>query len=149
MNRLRPAVYLMGVLALAPDLAAAQPAGRQLVPALDGATIAARCETELKAYRGMLAAMEATKGPDGVLAEFNRLTLGTGDFVRPVALMSNVSPDKATRDAAKACLQMITPFVTEIYQSRALFERVNALKPRDAIDAQYRADLVESFEDSG
>jgi thimet oligopeptidase len=151
MKRLKPAVFLTGVLALALalDPATAQPAGRQLVPLLDAATITARCEAELKSYRAMLAAMEARKGPDGVLAEFNRLTLTAGDFIRPVSLMSSVSPDKATRDAAKTCLQTVTPFFTEIYQSRALFERVDALKPRDAIDAQYRADLIESFEDSG
>ena len=108
MKRLKSAAFLMGALALAYDPAAAQPAGRQLVPALDAATIAARCETELKSYRGMLAAMEAQKGPDGVLAEFNRLMLAAGDFVRPVSLMSSVSPDKATRDAAKSCLQKVS-----------------------------------------
>ncbi|HET9024365.1 MAG TPA: M3 family metallopeptidase [Burkholderiaceae bacterium] len=147
MDRLKPAALLVGVFAL--DLAAAQPAGRQVVPLLDAATITVRCEPELKSYRALVRAMEARQGPDGVLEEFNRLTLATGDFMRPVALMSNVSPDKATRDAAKACLQTLTPFYTEIYQSRALFERVDALKPRNAVDAQYRADLIESFEDSG
>jgi thimet oligopeptidase len=147
MNVLKPAALLGGVLAM--NLAVAQPAGRQLVPLLDAATIAARCEPELKNFRAMLAAMEAKQGPDGVLAEFNRIALATGDFVRPVALMSNLSPDKATRDAAKACLQTTTPFFTEIYQSRALFQRVEALKPVDAVDAQYRSDLIEAFEDSG
>lgn len=134
---------------LALGSAAAQPAGRQTVPLLDAAAISARCEPELKTFRAMVDAMEAKQRPEGVLAEFNRLALATGDFLRPVSLLSNVSPDKATRDAAKACLQAATPFFTEVYQSRALFARVNALAPRDAIDAQYRADLVESFEDSG
>ena len=42
----------------------------------------------------MVSAMEAKKGPDGVLEEFNRLTLATGDFMRPVALMSNCRPTR-------------------------------------------------------
>jgi thimet oligopeptidase len=146
---LKPAALLLGVLVLVFDPALAQPAGRQQVPLLDAATIAARCDAELKSWRGQLAAMEAKKGPDGVLEDFNRLTLVTGDFSRPVSLMSSLSPDKATRDAAKECLQALTPFFSEVYQSRRLFERVDALKPADAIDAQYRADLIEAFEDSG
>jgi thimet oligopeptidase len=147
MTTMKLGIFLAGALAFA--AAAAQPAGRQLVPRLDAAAIAARCEPELKSFRALQASMEAKRGPDGILEEFNRLALAVGDFARPVSLMSNLAPDKATRDAAKACLQTLTPFFTEIYQSRAVFERVNALRPRDPIDAQYRADLIEAFEDSG
>jgi thimet oligopeptidase len=134
---------------LAAGVAAAQPAGRQLVPVLDAAAIAARCGPALEGYRALLAAMEAKAGPDGVLDDFNRLNLALADFVRPVSLMSSVAPDGATRDAAKACLRTMTVVTSEVYQSRALFERVRALKPRDAIDRQYREDLLEAFDDSG
>lgn len=147
---MKPLVFVLlwsGV--VASDPAAAQPAGRRTVPLLDAAAIASRCGPELKNVRATVAVMEAKQVPDGVLGEFNRLALAVGDFLRPVSLMSNLSPDKPTRDAAKACLQTFTPFFTEVYQSRALFRRVEALKPRDAVDAQYRADLLESFEDSG
>ena len=149
MKPIQPALLLTGLLAFDLATASAPPGDRQLVPPLNAAVINARCEPELKSWRAELAAMEARKGSDGVLEEFNRLTLAVGDFTRPVSLMSSLSPDKATRDAAKACLQTVTPFFTEIYQSRALFARVDGLKPRDAIDRQYRADLIEAFEDSG
>ena len=146
MKRIAILSLLVGLVTSAPVVAQS---GRQLIPLFDAATINARCEPELKSYRAMLAAMEAKQGPDGVLLDFDRLSRTTNAFTRPVALMSNVSPDKATRDAAKACLQTLTPFATEIFQSRALFERVNALKPADAVDRQYREDLIEAFEDSG
>jgi thimet oligopeptidase len=142
------ALGLLGACFVGSALAAA-PAGRETVPVLDAATIAARCPQEIARWRSMQAAMEAKKGPDGILAEFNDLTIAVGDFLRPVSLMSNLSPDKATREAAQACLQLASPFTTQLYQSRALFQRVDGLKPRDAIDAQYRAQLLESFEDSG
>jgi thimet oligopeptidase len=146
MKRLLTAGLLMCT--LAPALAIAQE-GRQLIPVLDAAAISARCEPELAKYRAMLATMAAKKAPQGVLAEFDALSRTTSAFTRPVALMSNVAPDKATRDAAKACLQTLTPFGTEIYQSRALYERVHAVQPADDIDRRYREDLIEAFEDSG
>ena len=144
----RPLIACLLACSIAPAFAA-EPAGRQLVPILDAAAISSRCEPELAKYRETLNAMAAKKGPQNVLTDFDALSRATNAFIRPVALMSNLAPDKATRDAAKNCLQTLTPFGTEIFQSRALFDRVHALKPVDAIDRQYREDLIEAFEDSG
>lgn len=140
------------VLTQAPAKAAAQVAAgptRSLIPLLDAAAITGRCDTELAQARAMIKAMEKDRRPERLLADFNRLQQRAGAFGNPVYLLANVSPDKATRDAAQQCIEKLTPLSTELYQSVPLFKRVQALQPRDAIDRRYRQDLLESFEDSG
>ena len=120
---------------------------RPLVPVFDAATISARCDRELANVRGTLKAMESRKGAGKVFAELNALSIAFTDFAYPVYLLQNVSPDKATRDAAQACLEKVLPFETEIYQSEALYKRVKAVKPADLTDQVYQQDLIEKFED--
>jgi thimet oligopeptidase len=129
--------------------AAALAAERPLIPLLDAAAIAARCDGELARARAALKSMEARKGSAGVLNELNRLSVGFADFAYPVYLLQNVSPDQATRDAAQACLEKLLPFETEITQSEPLYRRVRALQPADSTDKAYRQDLLEKFEDGG
>ena len=128
---------------------AAMAAERPLVPVLDAAAINARCDAELAKARAGLKAIESRKGAGTVFAEINRLSIGYADFAYPVYLLQNVSPDKATRDAAQACLEKLLPFETEIYQSEALFRRVKAVKPADLTDKVYQQDLIEKLEDGG
>jgi thimet oligopeptidase len=138
-----------GLALAAANAASAAPAEPPLVPLLDAATINARCEPELAKARAQLNAMEARKGPAGVFAELNRLSIDFADFANPVYLLQNVAPDKATRDAAQACLEKLVPFETELYQSVPLFIRVKAVESADPIDRVYRQELIEKFEDSG
>ena len=141
---------LRAILAAAALLAGAATAvERPRVPVLDAATISARCDPELAKARAGLKAIEARKGAGGVFAEVNRLSVRYADFANPVYLLQNVAPDKATRDAAQACLEKLLPFETEIYQSEALFKRVKAVKPADLTDTVYRQDLLEKLEDGG
>ncbi len=109
---------------------AAQPA-RPLLPVFDAATITARCDGELAAVRQQQKAMEARKGAGTIFAELNALSIRFAEFAYPVYLLQNVAPDKATRDAAQACLEKVLPFETELYQSAALYKRVKAVKPKD------------------
>ncbi|MBA2546874.1 MAG: Zn-dependent oligopeptidase, partial [Burkholderiaceae bacterium] len=115
---------------------------------LDAATIAARCDTELGNLRATKKAIESKKGA-GVFAEWNRLSIQFADFAYPVYLLQNVSPEKATRDAAQACLEKLLPFETEMAQSELLYRRVRAAVPADAIDKVFKQDLIEKFEDGG
>jgi len=140
---------LAAALALAGALDAAAEPARPLVPVLDAATIDARCDGELAKLRAQKAAMERTRGAGRILAEWNRLSIAFGDFVNPVYLLANVHPDRGTRDAAQRCVEKLVPFETELFQSEALHARVKALAPRDAVDAIYRGELLDSFEDSG
>jgi len=129
-------------------LQAAQPA-RPLIPVYTAAEISTRCDAELAAARKMLKAMEGRKGAGNVLAELNTLSIQAADFANPVYLLQNVAVDKATRDAAQACLEKLLPFETEVYQSAALYERAKAVKAKDSIDTVYLQDLFEKFEDGG
>jgi len=141
------AAILLAVLA-APAISGAADAGRPQIPALKAADITARCDGVLAQVREQLHTLEKQK--DGnVLGEIDALGMRYGDFAYPVYLLQNVSPDKATRDAAQACLEKLLPFETEIYQSVPLYERVRALQPRDAIDAGLQRDLINQFEDAG
>jgi thimet oligopeptidase len=139
--------WVLGAVACgAGSLAAAE---RPSIPLFDAPTIAARCDPELAKVRATLKAMESRRGPAGVFAELNRLSLAFIDFAYPVYLLQNVAPDAATRDAAQACLEKLLPFETEVYQSEPLYRRVKAATPRDAVDRVYREDLLEKFEDNG
>jgi len=127
----------------------AAPTGRPLIPVLDAATIAARCEGELDAVRRQQKAMEARKEAGNIFSELNAVSIRFADFAYPVYLLQSVAPDKATRDAAQACLEKLLPFESELYQSAALFQRVKGVKPKDLIDTIYQQDLFEKFEDGG
>ena len=127
----------------------AAPTGRPLIPVLDAATIAARCEGELAAVRRQQKAMEARKEAGNIFSELNAVSIRFADFAYPVYLLQSVAPDKATRDAAQACLEKLLPFESELYQSAALFQRVKGVKPKDLIDTIYQQDLFEKFEDGG
>ena len=138
------------LLAAGAALAQAPTPGRTLIPVFDAATIQQRCDGELAALRKTVTMLERNRAAAStVLAGMNRLALQSASFGNPVYLLANVATDKATRDAAQACVAKLTPLSTEIFQSRALFEKVRAAQPRDAIDRRYRQDLLDSFEDTG
>ncbi len=122
---------------------------RPQVPLWDAPAIEAMCDPKLADFRRMKDAMEARKTSAGILGEWNQLSIATGDLDGPLSITANTSTDKATRDAADACELKLAPFATELFQSEALYKRVKDLKGGDAIDRQYRQDLIESFEDAG
>ena len=121
---------------------------RPLIPLLDAATIAGRCDTELARARAAKKAIESKNGAD-VFADWNRVSMQVADFGYPVYLLKNVATDQSTRDAAQTCLEKLLPFETEMAQSEPLYRRVRAVKPKDAIDRTFKQDLIEKFEDGG
>ncbi len=127
---------------------AAAASTRPAIPVFDAPTIAARCEPELAKARATKKSIEAKKTGD-VFEDWNRLSLQFADFAYPVYLLQSVSPDKATRDAAQACLEKVLPFETELAQSEPLYRRVRAAKPKDLTDKIFQQDLIEKFEDGG
>jgi len=128
---------------------AADSVPRTLLPAYSAAGIESQCDPELAHARALKLALEAKPEPAGVLAELNELSRVTEDFFGPLDLVANTHPDKAVRDAADACTLKFAPFVSELYQSDAIYRRVRDLAPADAIDAAYRRDLLDNFEDNG
>ena len=147
--RALPRLSLVALALFAAVGGATAAAVRPAIPILDAATIERTCDDTIAGFRKTQAAMEAKKGSAGIFDEWNRLSIATSDLDGPLSLIANVSPDKATRDAADACTLKFTPFVTELFQSKALYRRVKDAKPADALQRQYRQDLIESFEDGG
>ena len=133
----RLAAATAGVLVTAAAIGAPS---RPTIPLFDAATIAGRCDTELAKARATKKAIEAKKDTD-VFADWNRLSIQVQDFGYPVYLLQSVATDKATRDAAQACLEKLLPFDTEMAQSEPLYRRVRAVKPKDAIDPDLQAGL--------
>ncbi len=140
-------VYI-ALAALSAIAAATAAPTRPAMPMLDGTAIATRCDGELARARATLKAIEG-KTAGNVFADWNGLSTQVADFASPVYLLQNVAVDKATRDAAQACLEKLLPFETEMAQSVPLYRRVSAVKPRDAIDQTFKQDLIEKFEDGG
>lgn len=149
LHRLSAAAAILLAALAAPATGSAADAARPQVPVLKAADITAQCDDVLAQVRRELHALEKASGAGGVLAGIDALGMRYGDFAYPVYLLQNVSPDKATRDAAQSCLEKLLPFETEIYQSVPLYQRVREFKPKDAIDDALRRDLINQFEDAG
>ena len=122
---------------------------RPQIPLWDAAAINSMCDAKIEGFRKTKSGMEGRKSSQGIFDEWNRLSIATSDLDGPLSLIANVSTDKATRDAADACELKLAPFVTELFQSEALYKRVQNAKPADAVTKQYRQDLIDNFEDSG
>jgi thimet oligopeptidase len=127
---------------------AAAPA-RPLMPIYDAAGLTRACDTGIARARKSIAAMEAKRGAGNIFAEWNRLAIQIEDVGAPIYLQSEVSPDKAVRDAAEPCLTKFTTLNTDLFQSEKLYKRVQAAKPANPHQAKLKKDLVEGFEDSG
>jgi thimet oligopeptidase len=143
---------LVAIGAASPLAAAAAPADHSLppgFPVMGAHQLSVRCDVELEQRRKMLATMERKRGPGRILDEFNALSLRTGGFDDPVAVLQNAAPDAETRAAAQICLEKLVPFGTELFQSTKLYERVAAFVPAQAQDRTYRQLLIENFEDAG
>ena len=144
---------LIAAALLAPfSVLAQQPAkapARPLAPLYDAAGVTKACDGALATARKGVAAMEAKPGGAGIFEEWNRLSIGLEDVGDPIALLGEVHPDKAVRDASEPCLQKYTTFGTELFQNERLYARVKAAKPANAHQAKLKKDLIDGFEDSG
>jgi thimet oligopeptidase len=149
---MRPAARLLAALLIAPWCAAAAPspvAARPLVGTYDAPAITRFCDEGIARAEGLLAKMRARRGGGGLLAEWTGLQIAIEDTVGPVYLLGSVHPDKSVRDAADPCLSRFTALSTDIFQDEALYRRARAVRPGNAIEAKFRKDLLEGFEDTG
>jgi thimet oligopeptidase len=128
--------------------AAARPAG-PLLTILDAAGVTRTCDEALAIVREMTARMEASTGGAGFLEEWNRLQIAIDDRVYPIASFGSLHPDKPVRDAAEPCLQKLTAFSSDLFQSEKLYARVRAIEPANPSEAKLKKNLIEGYEDSG
>ena len=126
---------------------------RVTLPIFDAQTLTDTCARALAAARARMAALEqlplADVTPERVLDAWDANTTALEDIVGPIAILNNVHPDKAVRDAADAAMRDISSFHVEVLQNEALFERVRAVSPETPSQARLKKDLIEAFEDSG
>ena len=101
---------------------------RPLNPVHDAAAISKTCDSTLFQAASTVKAMERRKG-GAIFDEWNRLQIAVEDMAGPVYLLGSVSPDKKVRDASEPCLQALTAFNTQLFQSERLYRRVVAAKP--------------------
>jgi thimet oligopeptidase len=135
--------------------AAALPASasRPMVTLYDAPSLTRACEQVLEATRARADALAQLPmnqvEVDSVLAVWNDQSRLAEDVLGPASLLAYVHPDKTVRDAGEACILKATETQTAIFQNEALYQRVQAVSPNDAVDARYRLHLIEAFEDTG
>jgi len=126
---------------------------RVTLPIFDAQTLTDTCARALASARARVAALEqlplAEVTPERVLDEWDANSTALEDIVGPIAILNNVHPDKAVRDAADAAMRDISSFHVEVLQNETLFERVRAVSPETPPQARLKKDLIEAFEDSG
>jgi thimet oligopeptidase len=109
---------------------------------LDAAAIAKACEQGIARARDDLAQTRAEADPTAFFAAWNRHQIVVEDAFEAIGLMGRLHPDKAVRDAAEPCLTRVTEIETETLQDEALFARVKAARPTNAIEEKLKKDLI-------
>lgn len=133
---------------------AGSPAGtRPELPVWDADSLTRTCHAGLQALQRQVATLEqlplAAATTDTVFRPWNQLQIQLEDIESPVYLLSNVAPDPKVRAAAEPCLLAYNKFGSRLFQNAALYQRLRAVKPNDAVDAKLQQDLLEAFEDTG
>jgi thimet oligopeptidase len=132
----------------------AQAQARIDLPVPTAQSIKASCDRDLATAKALFKRIETGKvysGKSGrdIFAQMNQLNMLIEDLSGPLYIISNVSPDKATRDAAEECTIKWSPLETEIYQSEALYNKIKQATSSNPIQAAYQQELTQGFEDSG
>jgi Zn-dependent oligopeptidase len=131
--------------------AAAWAAPHPQIPIWNARSIEGACARTLSNARDQVAALEKLPlaRADRVFRPWDRLQILIEDTQGPVDVLTNVSPDSATRAAGEACLLRISEFSTEMLQNERIYARFQRAAPTDSIDRKLKQDVVEAFEDTG
>lgn len=127
---------------------------RPVIPMFKAADVPAACSNGLKNLQKRVAALEklpAKPLKDGkpVFQQWDSLAMAVEDLQGPFDILSNVDPDPKLRAAMEACLVQINQFSTKLYQNDKLFKLIKAAQAVDIIDAKFRQDALDAFEDTG
>ncbi len=132
---------------------AAWPASHPQIPIWDAPAIEAACGRVLTDARAQVALLEklplAQATVERVFRPWDRLQILIEDTQGPVDVLTNMSPDAATRAAGEACLLKINEFGTELFQNEKIYARFQRAAPADRIDRKLKQDVVEAFQDTG
>ena len=122
------------------------------IPIWDARAIETACGRTLSNARAQIAVLEKpspSQAPERVFRPWDRLQLLLEDTQGPVEVLTNMSPDAATRAAGEACLLKINEFSTVLLQNEGIYARFQRAAPADDIDRKLKQDVVEAFEDTG
>ncbi len=111
--------------------------------------VKAACDKSLADGTKRVRRLERVPAGPRWLAASDDLNADLEDAAGPIYLVSNVHPDKAVRDAAEACELRWQDFFSTLGQNEKLFQAARRVKPRDAIDREFRKTTLEGFEDAG
>lgn len=121
-----------------------QPTAEQ-IPVLCEASI-----TDAKARIEKLKALPlAQANAKTVLGAWNGLDIVLQDIGGPIGLLTETSPNAEVRKAAEACDLLLSALPNEYLQSEALYQRVEAMKTTNAIDATARQSILDDFKERG
>jgi thimet oligopeptidase len=129
-------------------------AGRPLIPLFKAEQVGSTCDAGLKALGKRVAVLEkqpakAMKDGKPVFKQWDALAIAIEDVIGPFDILSNVDPDPKVRSAMEACLVKVNEFSTRLYQNDKLFKLIKAAQAADIIDAKFRQDVLDAFEDTG
>jgi len=123
------------------------------IPVWNARDINAACSAVLSGARARVAVLEklplSQATVERVFGTWNRLQILIEDTQGPVEVLTNMSPDTATRTAGEACLLKMTEFSTELFQNERIYARFQRAAPADSIDRKLKKDVMEAFEDTG
>src|SRR5713101_760720 len=131
---------------------AAWTASHPQIPIWNARDIDAACGKTLSSARAQVAVLEKlplSQAAGRVFRAWDRLQIMIEDTQGPVEVLTNMSPDAATRTAGEACLLEMTEFSTELLQNEEIYARFQRAAPADGIDRKLKQDVVEAFEDTG
>ncbi len=153
-HNLAGAARLLAFTALCGAFAAdARTAPHPQIPLWNASDIEKTCGETLSGARARVAALEklpfSQATVERVFRPWDRLQILIEDTRGPVEVLTNMSPDAATRAAGEACQLKINEFSTELFQNEEIYARFQRTVPADRIDRKLKKDVVEAFEDTG
>ena len=131
----------------------AWPASHPRIPIWTASDIEKACSRALSRARAEVAKLEkvpvSQATVERVFLPWDRLQILIEDTQGPVEVLTNMSPDPATRTAGEACGLKINEFGTELFQNEKIYARFQRVASADGIDRKLKKDVIEGFEDSG
>ena len=127
--------------------------GRGVIPQPSAQQIPVLCDASIADAKARIEKLKALPlkqaNAKTVLRAWNGLDIVLQDIGGPIGLLTETSPDGDVRKAAEACDLLLSALPNEYLQSEALYQRVEAMKTNNAIDATARQSILDDFKERG